>query len=289
MPPVNRATQPAVALETTLLAHGVPADAALPLHDELCGLVRAHGAHPALVGVVKGVPTVGMTRDELGTLLDTPGLPKANSANLGVLMHWGASAATTVSATMELAASAGVRVFATGGIGGVHPDLACQLDVSSDLGAFTRFPVAVVSSGVKAILDVEGTREALETLGVPVIGCKTDAFPAFYLRESRASVDARIDDIDELARFVRVELDRSGRGVLIANPIPAAHAIDPGEWEAWLDEAEDRAEEAGVIGRDVTPYLLATLHEVSGGRTLRANIELVKSNTILAAQLASAM
>lgn len=286
---ITRAQHPAVALETTLLAHGVPRDAALPLHHELSTIIRSHGAAPALTGLVRGAPTIGMTDSELAELLNTPGLPKANTANLGILMHWGASAATTVSSTMELAAAAGIRLFATGGIGGIHEGLGCNLDISSDLTAFTRFPIAVVCSGVKAILDVHSTREALETLGIPVIGYRTDAFPAFYLRDTPDQVDARFDDIPSLAAFLRAELSRARRGILIANPIPAEHAISPQDWESWLEQAEDRAESASIRGRAVTPFLLAALHDISAGRTLRANIELVKSNASLAAQLAFAL
>jgi len=286
----SRVQHPAVALETTLLVHGVPGEAGMKLHRELCGIVRGVGAHPALVGVVDGVGTVGMSDEELGELLARgAGVPKANTANLGVLMHWGSHAATTVSATMELAAAAGVRVFATGGLGGVHPDIACQLDVSSDLAAFTRFPVAVVASGVKAILDVVGTREALETLGVPVVGYRTDAFPAFYLRESGARVDARFDEVGKLAAFCDAELRRTGRGIVVCNPIPEADEIAVADWEGWLEEAEDLAEEAGVRGRGVTPFLLRELHRVSGGRTLAANLALVRSNARLAGEIAVGM
>ncbi|MGP1345304.1 MAG: pseudouridine-5'-phosphate glycosidase [Phycisphaerales bacterium] len=287
---VSRAEHPAVALETTLLVHGVPAESGMGLHRALCGIVRGAGAHPALVGVVDGVATVGMSDEELGVLLARgTGVPKANTANLGVLMHWGSHAATTVSATMELAAAAGVRVFATGGLGGVHPDIACQLDVSSDLAAFTRFPVAVVASGVKAILDVMGTREALETLGVPVVGYRTDAFPAFYLRESAARVDARFDDVAALAAFCDAEMRRTGRGIVVCNPIPEADEISTADWEGWLEEAEELAEDAGVRGREVTPFLLRELHRVSGGRTLEANLALVRSNARLAGEIAVGM
>lgn len=287
---VSRVEHPAVALETTLLVHGVPGEAGMGLHRELCGIVHGVGAWPALVGVVDGTATVGMTDEELSVLLERgTGVPKANTANLGVLMHWGSHAATTVSATMELAAAAGVRVFATGGLGGVHPDLACQLDVSSDLAAFTRFPVAVVASGVKAILDVVGTREVLETLGVPVVGYRTDAFPAFYLRESGAGVDARFDDVRSLAAFCDAEMRRTGRGVVVCNPIPEADEITLDDWEGWLEEAEELAEDAGVRGRDVTPFLLRELHRVSGGRTLEANLALVRSNARLAGEMAVGM
>ncbi len=284
---INRAEPHAVALETTLLLHGVPRASAPDLARTLTEIVRGHGASPTLIAVVGGRAIVGLSDAELDELLGSSSVPKANTANLGVLMHRGQSAATTVSTTMELAAAAGVRVFATGGLGGVHRGWAEQLDISSDLAALARFPVAVVSSGVKSILDVVATREALESLGVPVVGYQTDRFPAFYQRESAASVDARFDDPAELADFVRVELARSGRGVLIANPIPRSDEIDDGKWRFWLDLAMERARASGVTGRDLTPALLAAVHELSGGATLRANVALVKSNSSLAAQVAS--
>lgn len=287
---VRRVASPAVALETTLLVHGVPSEAALPLHHELSGLIRGEGANPALVGVVGGVPTVGMTDGELeGMLAQGKGVAKANTANLGVLRHWGAHAATTVSATMELAAAAGLEVFATGGLGGVHRGYGCDLDVSSDLAALTRFPVAVVASGVKSILDVVATREALESLGVPVIGFGTDEFPAFYRRSSGAGVDARFDAVEDLAGFLTAELNRTGRGVLVVNPIPEEDELGEDVLAGWIEEAEGAAEAAGVRGRGVTPFVLGQLHERSGGETLRANLALVRSNARLAARLAAAM
>jgi len=280
---------PRVALETTLLVHGVPRTDAAPLARRLALIVREHGAEPALVGVVAGEPVVGMSEEQLNLLLDAPHVEKANTANFGILLHRLEHAATTVSATMELAAGAGVRVFATGAIGGVHRGYAEHLDVSSDLAAFTRFPVAVVTSGVKSILDVASTREALETLGVPVVGWRTDSFPAFYLRSSEGGVDARFDDIDELASFVRTELARTGRGVVVANPIPSDHELGPADWQRWLEKSDQRARAAGATGRNITPAILAALHEVSGGATLSANIALIEANTRLAAQLAAAM
>ena len=185
---INRSTPHAVALETTLLVHGVPKDAARPLAAELDSIITAHGARPATVGVVGGRGVVGLNSEELSLLLEAPAVPKANTGNLGLLLRSGSHAATTVSATMELAAGAGVRVFATGGIGGVHKNYGARWDVSADLAALTRFPVAVVASGVKNLLDVVATREMLETLGVPVIGFGSDRFPAFYRRESEAGV-----------------------------------------------------------------------------------------------------
>ena len=285
----NRATEHSVALETTLLVHGVPSQSAKPLADELAQIVRSHNANPALVGVVDGVPTVGMTNEELDSMLVQDHVLKANTANIGIAIHNRAHAATTVSTTMELAAAAGVQVFATGGIGGVHKGFGKHLDISSDLAAFTRFPVAVVTSGVKSILDVESTREALESLGIMVVGYQTDSFPAFYLRESQAQVDVRIDDPDELAALISSEMSRTGRGIVVANPIPAADELDHTQWGAWLQEANEYARNSGATGRGMTPAVLGRLHEVSEGKTLTANLALVRSNTKLASQLATKM
>ena len=283
----KRVTSRAVALETTLLVHGVPTDSSLGIASELDEIVRGEGSTPALVGVVDGVAVAGMDRDELSAMLQAESVEKVNTANLGLALHRGRSAATTVSSTMEIASFAGLRVFATGGIGGVHHGYGEQLDISADLLAFTRFPIAVVTSGVKSILDVVSTREALESLGVTVVGFGTDTFPAFYLRDGGCGVDVRFDDAGELADFMRWELPRTGRGIVIANPIPQKHEIDRADWSAWLSEATARAEASGATGRGVTPAVLAGLHEVSGGRTLSANIELVKSNARVAAMVES--
>lgn len=315
--------RPRVALETTLLLHGLPRSEAAPLYRELVRVIEQARSVPALVGVVAGRAVVGMTEVEFLSLLSThkaggtpvpqddagepapqddagwkpapqvsaSGVPKLNTANLGVALACGMDGATTVSTTLELAAGAGIRVFATGGLGGVHRGYDRALDISSDLAALTRFPVAVVCSGVKSILDVANTREVLETLGVPVIGYRTDSFPAFYLRETDPpiAVDARFDDVDELAGYARRELARSGRGIVIVNPIDAQHELVRADWERWLAQAAKEAEAAGASGRGVTPFVLGRLHEISGGATLRANVELVKSNASLAGMVARAM
>ncbi len=277
----------------------------MELGRRLAAIVRAQGAVPALVGVVAGIPVVGMTDDQLAALLAQPvhEVRKLNTSNLGAAMTAGSSGATTVSTTMELAAGAGIGVFATGGIGGVHEPVS-SLDVSADLTALTRFPVAVVTSGVKSILNVAATREMLETLGVPVIGFGTDDFPAFYLRKADdaglGGVDWRFDHIAELAAYVRRELARTGRGIVVCNPIPPEHELATDDWRRWLAQARDRVR-AGAgrggsggsggsgTGRDATPALLAALHEVSGGATLRANIALVEDNARVAGMLARAM
>ncbi|MBY0113769.1 MAG: pseudouridine-5'-phosphate glycosidase [Phycisphaerales bacterium] len=274
-----------LALETTILTHGVPRDNALSLAQELAGIAQTNGATPALVGIFRGEPIVGMSDEQLREVLATPNVPKVNTSNLGVLMHRRSHGSTTVATTMELAAAAGVRVFSTGGIGGVHKGYGTHLDISADLIALTRFPVAVVASGVKSILDVVATRELLETLGVPVVGFGCDEFPAFYLRSSGAGVDARFDDAGELARFVGAEMRRTGRGVLVANPIPLADELPAARFGEWLAAAEREAKP----GREATPSTLAALHRLSGGATLRANLALIRSNTALGARLAAAL
>jgi pseudouridine-5'-phosphate glycosidase len=302
-PTMNPHPRARVALETTLLLHGVPRPDARPLAVRLSKLIHDQGAIPMTVGVLRGKPVVGLSDAQLDELLAAPAeqVRKVNTSNLGICMSRRQHGATTVSTTMELAAAAGVSVFATGGIGGVHfaeasgsgSSAPSALDVSSDLHAFTRFPVAVIASGVKSILDVTGTREVLETLGVPVVGFRTDDFPAFYLRRSDgprvAPLDARFDDVAELAAYVRHELARTRRGVLICNPIPPEHELRASDWQQWLGAARAEVARSGAQGRDVTPRLLGALHTVSGGATLRANIALVESNATLAGKLARAM
>jgi len=202
-------------------------------------------------------------------------------------MHRKQHGATTVSTTVELAAQAGIRVVATGGIGGVHRGYAAHLDISSDLGTLARRPVAVVTSGVKSLLDVAATRELLETLGVPVIGYRTDSFPAFYVRETDIPVDARFDDAEDLARYISSELARTGRGVVVANPCPEADAMPRDAWESLLARAQAAAGPAR--GRDVTPALLTQIHALSGGTSLRANIALAVDNARLAGAICGGM
>jgi pseudouridine-5'-phosphate glycosidase len=286
---LNRSGANAVALETTLLIHGLPSDAAGILAGRLSAIAVAEGATAAFVGVLDGQPIVGLTDSELQTMLDQVEVPKVNTANLGVAIYQEKSGATTVGSTMELAAAAGLSVFATGGIGGVHRDYGKRWDISSDLGAFARYPMAVVTSGAKSILDVKATREALETLGICVVGYRCDAFPAFYLRESDCGVDVRFDEIDALAGFLSAEMERVKRGIVVANPIPEEQQIDPEDWEAWRKEAEQLARAKGASGRNLTPAILAALHKISNGKTLEANLALVENNVRVAAQIAASM
>lgn len=289
--PHRPGTAARLALESTLLVHGVPREGALALAGELEAVALQHGARPVLVGVVDGQMVLGLSGEQLAAMLALPGgVAKLNTSGLGAALSQGRSGATTVSTTVELAHGAGIRVFATGGVGGVHRNLGQgpgqRLDVSADLLAVARFPVAVVTAGCKSILDIAGTREVLETLGVPVIGWRTDRFPAFYQRDGGEGVDARFDDLGELARFVRRELARTCRGVVVCNPIPPEHELGQADWARWLAIAQARAEASGLTGRDVTPAVLAALHQVSDGATLKANIELVKHNVRVGAQLA---
>jgi pseudouridine-5'-phosphate glycosidase len=289
--------RPRVALETTLLLHGVPPDQALPMYDDLAAIVTAAGAQPRAMAVLDGRPVSDLSRCQLQAMLAGPSASKINTSSMGVVADawWRGQGpsrghgATTVSTTMEMAAMAGIRVFATGGLGGVHKGYGTHWDVSADLYAFTRFPVAVVTSGCKSILDVQATREMLETLGVPVIGYRTDRFPAFYTRDGGCGVDARFDDAATLAAFVRHEMARTCRGVVIANPIPEADEIDPVKFAGWLAQAEAEAAAKGATGRAVTPAVLGALHRLSGGATLKANIALVRHNVAVAAEVAVAM
>lgn len=286
---INRAKSPAVALETTLLVHGLPADQALKVADLLDQAVTQGGSHPALVGVVGGSPVVGMTKDELKLLISQGPVPKLNTSNLGHALFTKSHGATTVSTTMELAHRAGVRVFATGGIGGVHKDAHLTHDISADLFALTRNRVAVVTSGCKNILDLRGTREMLETLGVPVVGYQTDVFPAFYQRRTDLPVDTTFDDHAELAAYLAFELARNPRGIVVTNPIPTSAEIAQDEWDNWLKEAQSLPSVKAAAGRDATPALLAEVHRISKGRTVEANIALALANASLAGRLAPAI
>ena len=283
---INRAKAPGVALETTLLVHGLPRDPALSVADRLDEAVRAGGSNPVLVGVVSGSPIVGMTRSELRILIDADKVPKLNTSNLGHALFNRSHGATTVSTTMELAERAGVRLFATGAIGGVHQNAHLTHDISADLFALTRHRVAVVTSGCKNILDIRATREKLETLGIPVVGYKTDVFPAFYQRNTPLPIDASFDDPQELAAFLAFELARHNRGVVVANPIPVAEEIAQDEWDGWLREARSLPTVKHAAGRDATPAILREVHRLSDGRTVRANIALAVANAALAGLMA---
>jgi pseudouridine-5'-phosphate glycosidase len=281
---------PVVALETTVVTHGLPQPTGLTTALELEERIRAGGATPASIGVVRGAVRVGLTPDELSELAESGDVEKVNPSNLAAVLAARQPGSTTVAATMFAAHACGIRVFATGGIGGVHRDAAETGDVSADLSALARIPVAVVCAGAKAILDLRRTVEALETLGVPVLGWRTGEFPAFYRRASGLRVDRRFDDVEALAGAVRAHLELgTGTGVLIANPIPADDEMNGELYERALHTALADAAAGALHGRAVTPFLLERLREVTGGASVRANLALLRHNADVAARLAAAV
>jgi pseudouridine-5'-phosphate glycosidase len=282
------AARPVVALESTLIAHGLPWPDNLQTARAAEAAVRAAGAVPATVAVWHGAPTVGLTDDQLAELARAGGVLKASRRDLGAAVGLGKLAATTVSATMALAAAAGVRVFATGGIGGAHRD-ADPFDISADLAELARTPVLVVCAGAKSILHLPRTLEVLETLGVPVLGHRADAFPAFYVAGSDLPVSCRVESAAEAAAVFAAHVRMGGGGAVLARPCPADVAVPADEFRGWLAAAEAAARAAGVTGAAVTPFLLARLAEQSGGRTLAANRALILANAALAAEVAVAL
>jgi pseudouridylate synthase len=275
--------RPVVALESTLIAHGLP----WPLNWETArqaeGAVRAEGAVPATVAVWHGRPTIGLGEAQIEELAHAGDALKAGRRDLAVAVAQKRTAATTVAATMLLAHKAGIRLFATGGIGGAHRE---PWDISADLVELGRIPVAVVCAGAKSILDIPRTLEILETLSVPVVGYGTAEFPAFYLRGSGEPVSARVDTPQEAAELLTAHWDLGGAGVVIAQPVAADVALRPEELSEALKWAEERALEAGIRGKALTPFLLARLAEATGGRTLATNQALIVANARLAGQIA---
>ena len=280
--------RPVVALESTLIAHGLPFPQNLETAHELEATVRTAGAVPATIAVIEGVARIGLDGATLERLARPgAGVAKAGAADLAALAVQHRDAATTVSATCALAARVGIKLFATGGIGGVHQG--DPSDVSSDLYTLARTPIAVVSSGAKAILDLRRTLETLETFGVLVIGYKTDDFPAFYSRSSGLAIEHRMYRPVDVAQALITRFGLRQGGVLIANPVPAEAEIPAKQLDHWIDVAHADAERVGVRGKDLTPFLLARLAGLSGGLTVAANRALALSNAQLAAQIASAL
>jgi pseudouridylate synthase len=281
---------PVVALESTIVAHGFPRPYNLEVGRALEETVIREGATPATIAIVDGEVHVGLGPDEMERLALDEDFTKASVRDLAVAVGMRQSAATTVAATAHLAHAAGVRVFATGGIGGVHRDGESSLDVSADLRALGRTPIAVVSAGAKAILDLGRTLEVLETQGVPVIGFACDTFPAFYTRGSDHRLTTRIDDIESLARICSTHWDLGlSQAVLVCNPVPASHAMNPGEVEGWIRTALAEAAVERISGKALTPFLLHQLYQLSEGRTLVTNRALAEHNAALGARLARAL
>ena len=282
--------RPVVALESTIISHGMPYPRNVAMAREVEGIVRDRGAVPATVAVIAGRPTIGLADAELELLGSDDGVRKVSVRDLGYVVATGAHGATTVASTMRLAGLAGIEVFVTGGLGGVHRGAESSMDVSADLTELSRTPVAVVSAGVKSILDIGRTLEVLETLGVPVVGIGTDDFPSFFSRSSGVPVPMRLETPEEVAALARAgwELGLES-GVAVANPVPVEDEMPRADVDGVVARALDDAERLGVRGRDITPYLLARIVELSDGRSLETNIALVRHNARVGTALAVAL
>jgi len=282
---------PVVALESTLIAHGLPRPDNLEVAHEAEQAVRAEGAVPATVGVIGGVAKVGLEEDDLSLMATAENVPKLSVRDLAVAAAKGSHGATTVAATAHLAALAGIKLFATGGLGGVHREAHQSWDVSADLATLARTPVGVVCSGVKSILDVPATLEHLETLGVPVVGFRTGRFPGFYLTDSGSPLDWSVESEEEAARLIltlpRLGLERSG--LVVANPIPEREQLDPELHDRALRAGLEEMERRGVRGKEVTPFLLDHFARETEGASLRVNKEIILQNARLAARIAVAL
>jgi pseudouridine-5'-phosphate glycosidase len=279
-----------VALESTIITHGMPYPQNVETALEVEAAVREQGSAPATIAVIGGRIRIGLSREELDWLGTARDVLKLSRADLPYAVAAGRHGATTVAATMICAHLAGIGVFATGGIGGVHRGVEASMDISADLDELARTPVAVVCAGAKAILDLPRTLEYLETRGVPVVGYRTDRFPAFWSRESDLPVPIRLDSAEAIAKLIAAKhaLGLAG-GTLVCNPVPSAEEIPGPEIAAHIDEALDEARAKGVSAKAVTPFLLARMLELTGGRSLSTNIALVKNNARLAAELAAAL
>ena len=282
------AGRPVVALESTIISHGMPYPQNVATARQVEAEVRAHGAVPATVAIVNGRLKAGLGPDEIEALGRAgPRVAKVSRRDMGLVVAAGQSGATTVAATMVIAALAGIRVFATGGIGGVHRGAAESFDISADLQELARTPVAVVCAGVKSILDIRLTLEYLETQGVPVVGYQTGRLPAFYARDSGLPVDRRLDEPAQIARALQAQWGMGLRGgMVIANPIPEAHALAGDIVDAAIARALHEAGAQGITGKGITPFLLERVNQLTGGDSLAANIQLVLNNARLAAAIA---
>ena len=286
-----KAGEPVVALESTIISHGMPYPQNVETALKVEETVREAGAVPATIAVIGGKLKAGLTHAEIEYLgKKGQAVTKASRRDLPVLVARGADGATTVATTMIIAHLAGIQVFATGGIGGVHRGAETTMDISADLEELGRTPVMVVCAGAKAILDLGLTLEYLETKGVPVIGFGTEELPAFYTRKSGFKVDYRIDTPEELAAAFRAQQEMGlGGGMLVTNPIPEEYSMDPVRINAAIDQAIEDSRRLGIHGKETTPYLLARVKELTGGDSLASNIQLVLNNARLAARTARAL
>lgn len=281
--------RPVVALESTIISHGMPYPQNVAMATEVEDIVREHGAVPATIAVLDGVPRIGLSPDDLELLASDPSVVKVSVRDLPTVIARGAHGATTVAATMRLAHLAGIRVFVTGGLGGVHRGASTSFDVSADLTELSTTPVAVVSAGVKSILDIGLTLETLETLGVPVLVDGSDEFPSFYSRGSGFPAPLRADGPDEIARTMHAAWTLGlTSGLVVAHPIPEADEIPADEIGAVIEQALGDLDRLGISGRDATPYLLGRIVELTDGASLTANIALVRANARVGAAIAVA-
>ncbi len=280
--------QPVVALESAVISHGLPPPMGIQAAQALETVVREHGAVPATIAVIDGRIKVGLT-DQMLAHLEREGLIKIAARDLSVALATGAAGGATVSATVVVADLVGIPVVSTGGIGGVHLGAAQNWDISADLRALADHPVAVVSAGAKAICDIARTLEVLESVGVTVVGYRTNRFPGFYTRDSGFPVPHRIETANEAARILAAKRTlRERSGLLVANPIPVTHALPDPLVSGAVTRAIDQAVAAGVRGGELTPYLLSALAELTGGASVRANLALLHANAALAAEIACA-
>lgn len=296
-PEVQQALQqgkPVVALESTIISHGMPYPTNLEMAKEVEGIIREQGAVPATIAILDGRCKVGLTEDELYRLATEKGVTKVSLRDLPLVLARRTPGATTVATTATIAEAAGIQIFVTGGIGGVHraaPHHPAQVwDISADMTVLGRCRTTVICAGAKSVLDIPATLEVLETLGVTVLGYGTDRFPGFYTRDTGYGVDGRADSPEEVAAVIRARLDAGiPGGVLVVNPVPEADALDPVEVEKHIAQALADMEQEGIHGKAVTPYLLSKMKEVTGGRSLDANLSLVRNNARLGAAVAAAL
>lgn len=282
------AHRPIVALESTIISHGLPRPRNHEAALEFEQILRDAGVTPATIAVLDGIPRIGLDAEGVRRISEEE-LAKASVRDLPVIAAAGSSAATTVAATSHLAALAGIRVFATGGLGGVHRGASDTFDESADLSTLAVTPITVVSAGVKSVLDIAATLERLETLSIPVVGYGTRIFPSFWLRESAFTLDWSVDSASQVAQIMRSQDALGhGQGIVVANPIPLDQQWDPTEHDRVLGEALALADAAGVSGKAVTPFLLLKIVELSGGRSLEVNLDLARNNVRVAAEIATA-
>ena len=279
---------PIVALESTIISHGLPRPSNLNVAREVEEIVREHGATPATIAILDGVVHIGLTDEQLVAIANRDDISKASSRDLAVVVASKKSAATTVAATAHLAAQAGIKVFATGGLGGVHRGANESFDESADLTALSTLDITVVCAGVKSILDVGATLERLETLAIGLVGYKTTAFPGFYLTDSGFTIEHRVESAADIAAVIkaRESVGTNGAALLVANPV--AKEMNRAKHDQILTTGLAKAEAAHITGKDVTPFLLEHFHSTSEGESLSVNIEIIKSNSALAADIAAA-